>query len=148
MGRTSQLKSFLEPYPPSVRRLFFAVRRAVLLAAPRATELVYDAYNAVASAYSFTDRMKEAFCHIAAYSQYVNLGFNHGARLADPDDLLVGTGAHIRHIRITDLDDLERPAVRRLIRAAVAQGRALAPALPAKARSIVKGVAVEKRRPK
>src|SRR4026207_616530 len=72
------LREFLQPYEPAVARLFLAARGAVLRAAPNATELIYDAYNAVSAVYSFTDRMKEAFCHVAAYPKYVNLGFNRG----------------------------------------------------------------------
>jgi hypothetical protein len=48
----------------------------------------------------------------AAYGR-VNLGFDRGAELADPAGLLVGTGARI---------------LARLVRAAIAQRRALAPA--------------------
>src|SRR5258706_4713028 len=94
------LRTFLEPYDQIISRLFFAARATVLVAAPEATELIYDAYNAVTVAYSFTDRLREAFCHVAAYRDHVNLGFNRGAGLADAERLLVGTGTSIRHIRI------------------------------------------------
>jgi hypothetical protein len=106
------LRTFLEAYDPAVGRLFFAARAAVLAAAPKADELIYDAYNAVAAAYTFSDRLKEAFCHIAAYGSYVNLGFNRGARLPDPDGILVGSGTSIRHVRIDATEDLQRPAVK------------------------------------
>jgi hypothetical protein len=122
----AELQQFLAAYEPPIGRLFLAARRAVLAAAPTATELIYDAYNAVSAAYTFSDRLKEAFCHVAAYSGYVNLGFNRGAALPDPEHVLVGSGHSIRHIRIAAAGDLERPAVRRLLRLAVAEGRAAA----------------------
>ena len=140
------LREYLEPYDASIRRLFLATRNVVLSAAPDATELIYDAYNAVSVAYSFTDRLKEAFCHVAAYRAYVNLGFNNGAALADPEHLLVGSGARIRHIRIAKIDDLELPGVEKLVRAAVQQGRRQIKA-QAKPQSIVKAVYPKKRRP-
>jgi hypothetical protein len=124
-----------------------AARHAVLTAAPDATELVYDAYNAVAAAHSFTDRLKEAFCHVAAYRGHVNLGFNHGAALPDPERLLVGSGARIRHVAIAAAADLRRPGVRRLIAAAIVQGRKAGAPAPKAARSIVKAVSAKKRRP-
>jgi hypothetical protein len=114
---------------------------------PRPTELIYDAYNAVTVAYSFTDRLKEAFCHVAAYRRHVNLGFNRGAVLADPERLLVGTGRSIRHLRLRAIEDLERPAVGHLVRAAADEGRSLAPPAPAEPRSMVKGAYAAKRRP-
>jgi hypothetical protein len=143
-----ELRMFLEAYDRKIGRLFFATRRAVLAAAPDATELIYDAYSALTIAYSFTDRLRHAFCHVAAYRDHVNLGFNNGVALNDPDRLLAGTGVRIRHIRIGAEGDLRRPGVQRLLRAAVEQGRRAGPsALPAKPQSIVKAVYPKKRRP-
>jgi hypothetical protein len=143
------LRRFFHPYDARIARLFYAARRAVLAAAPTANELIYDAYNAVAAAYSFTRRVSEGFCHVAAYPDHVNLGFNRGAGLADPDRLLAGTGKRIRHIRIDSAADLQRPAVHRLIVAAADDARlasgTVAPAAPA--RSIVQAISARKRRP-
>jgi hypothetical protein len=141
------LRRFLAPYGAEITRLFFAAREAVLAASPKATELIYDAYNAVSCAYSLTDRLDGAFCHVAAYPRYVNLGFNCGAELPDPEGLLAGSGARIRHVRVGGVDVLQQPAVRRLIRAAVVRARASCPTASTKGRAIVKAVADRKRRP-
>jgi hypothetical protein len=143
----ASLLRFLKAYDPEITRLFVATRGAVLADAPQANEFVYDAYNAVAAAYTLTDRLKEAFCHIAAYRGYVNLGFNRGTSLPDPDRVLAGSGRQVRHVRIAVSDDLERPAVRRLIRAAVEEARALTPSARPEARSTVRGAYPNKRRP-
>jgi hypothetical protein len=142
------LAGFLAAFDPAIGRLFLDTRALVLDAAPDANELVYDAYNAVTIAYSFTGQLKEAFCHVAAYSGHVNLGFNRGAELDDPAEILVGAGARIRHVRIASRGELAAPALRRLLRAAVAQGRALAPAAPARPASVVRPTTGAKRRPK
>jgi hypothetical protein len=42
-----ELEGFLNAYPPRIRKLFLATRRAVLAAAPESNELIYNAYNAV-----------------------------------------------------------------------------------------------------
>lgn len=118
----------------------------MLDAAPDASELIYDAYNAVTTAYSFTDRLGDAFCHVAAYRDYVNLGFNRGAGLPDPERLLVGKGARIRHVRVSAAADLARPAVRSLLRAAVGQGRDQSEGARGQAQAIVKAVYAKKRR--
>ena|SRR5687768_3002541 len=110
---------FLAPLGPSISALALAARRAVLAAAPDAAELAYDAYNAVALAFTFTGRQREAFAHIAAYSGHVNLGFNQGATLPDPHGRLRGTGKFIRHVRLNTDGDLADAAVRALIEAAV-----------------------------
>ncbi len=92
--------AFLAPFEPQVIELALATRALVLGEAPQATELIYDAYNAVASGYSFTGRPSDAFIHIAVYARWVNLGFNRGSQLDDPGGVLQGSGRWIRHIRI------------------------------------------------
>lgn len=142
-----ELPRFLDAFAPEIGTLFLATRRAVLAAAPDADELIYDAYNTVSAAFTFSGRLKEAFCHVAAYSKYVNLGFNRGAALADPTGVLVGSGAHIRHVRIAAAGELRAPAIQALIRAAVAEGRSLVDAPPRRATSTVRPTTGAKRRP-
>ena len=144
----AELSSFLAAYDPRVRKLFLAARAAVLEAGPDATELVYDAYNAVAAAYGFSDRLGDAFCHVAAYEAHVNLGFNRGAALLDPEGLLVGRGARIRHVRVESAGDLRRPGVRSLVRAAAVEGREKVGAAAQRPRSVVRGSYTRKRRPR
>lgn len=143
-----ELRGFLAAYDPAIAELFLATRARVLGAAPQASELIYDAYNAVTVAYSFSVRLKEAFCHVAAYRDHVNLGFNHGAALDDPEGLLVGSGARIRHVRVAQAATLRAKGVRALLAAAVAQGRELAPTPAGEPRAIVKAVYARKRRPR
>jgi hypothetical protein len=141
------LRGFLEAYDPAIRRLYLRARGAVLEDAPDANELIYDAYNAVTTAYSFSESLGDAFCHVAAYRAYVNLGFNRGASLPDPERILIGKGARIRHVRIAAAADLAKPAIRALLRAAVAQGRDASDRARGNARAIVKAVYARKRRP-
>jgi len=138
------LRKFLEPYGPQVTRLFFATRAAILGRSDHIHELIYDAYNAVAAGYSFTERPSDAFCHVAAYAGWVNLGFNFGATLPDPEKLLVGKGNRIRHIRITDPAQLDAPAVQALIAAATA---AATRGETTRAKSVVRAIYARRRRP-
>ncbi len=114
-----------------------------------ANEFIHDAYNAVALAFSFTDKWQEGFCHIAVYSRYANLGFQRGAEMADPAGVLKGTGKLIRHIRIASQADLKKPYLQKYLRAAIKLTKRLA-ATPkiktASAQSVVKGSNPKKRR--
>ncbi|MDQ3280015.1 MAG: DUF1801 domain-containing protein [Acidobacteriota bacterium] len=139
------LQKILDAYSADVQELFAAARAIVLKEAPDATELVYDSYNAVAAAYSFTGQLKEAFCHVAAYTEHVNLGFNRGAELDDPEGVLRGAGKLIRHIRVHSADDLEPGYVRTLVRQAMS--RAARPDAKAAPATIVKRVSARKKRP-
>ncbi len=60
-------------------------------------------------------KMSDGYAYILPYQSWVNLGFYRGADLADPAELLEGTGARMRHIKIRTLDDVKRPAVRALL---------------------------------
>ena len=66
----TSLKQFLAAYDPSIARLFLSTRAAVLAAAPKSNELIYDAYNAVAAAYTFSDRLKEALQGFLDFATY------------------------------------------------------------------------------
>jgi hypothetical protein len=74
----------------------------------------------VSAGYSFTGRPSDSFIHIAAYAHWVNLGFNHGVDLDDPDGVLQGSGRQVRHMRISELADVRKPVVRAFVRAAIA----------------------------
>jgi hypothetical protein len=70
----------------------------------------------------------EAYCYLIAYKTHVNLGFFHGSRLG-ADDLLEGTGALMRHLKLTSVEDVGKPVVQRLIKAALKDRRANLPKL-------------------
>lgn len=145
-----KLHAFLHPYEDKVAELALQVRAVILREVPHAYELLYDSYNTVSVAYSYSEDLNDAFCHVATYTRHVNLGFNRGADLEDPNGLLRGSGKRIRHMRIESTEDLEPPYVRDFIRRAAAQGDEAAPSSLADdgaPRAIVKSVSDKKRRP-
>ncbi len=145
-----ELLQFLAPYDTAIQRLALEVRAYLLTIEPRATETIYDAYNAVAIGYSFTGRLKECYCHVAVYSKHVNLGFNHGADLQDPQEILQGQGSQVRHVTIHEKSDLAGSYLKGLVRAAIVNARALsvAASIPEiEPQSIVKAVYSKRRRP-
>ena len=142
-----ELQDFLQPYGKEVTTLFLATRELVRGTAPNVNELIYDAYNAVSCAFSYSDRLKDAFCHIAAYREYVNLGFNLGAKLSDPHGLLQGDGLQIRHLRINRAADLRQLGVAQLLKLAVNQGKMLCQDNTHRNEVIIKPASGDKRRP-
>ena len=63
-------------------------------------------------------KMLDGYAYILPYKKWVNLGFYQGVDLADPEGLLEGTGAKMRHVKIRSIDDAKRPAVRALFESA------------------------------
>ena len=148
------LIKFLKPYDPAIRDLALKVRAAVLEVMAPCHENIYDAYSAVAMGYGLSERLRDGIFHVAVYPKHVNLGFNYGATLADPEGILLGNGKQIRHITIKSLDDLTRPAIHSYLHrardVAIADARKLGEVMPPRAKgvvSVVKAIYPKKRRP-
>lgn len=58
-------------------------------------------------------------CYLQTTKNHAVLGFQQGAHIADPAALLVGTGKHMRHIKIPYSDTIDIPAFRTLVEAAI-----------------------------
>ena len=119
------LDALLTSRPDDVAETMHATCAALRKAAPEATEHIFETY-VIGSLFTFTGKAGGAFCHPVAYQNHVNLGFNRGAELDDPEGLLEGTGKLIRHIRIEKPATLRKRGVQKLIRQAIAQGIAMA----------------------
>jgi hypothetical protein len=116
-----RLLSCLASYDPHLSDLTLALREVVLEEAPDAIESIVKTY-AVSIGFSFTGKpLKDGFCHIVTYSSHVNLGFNRGAQLPDPNKVLQGKGKAIRHVTFRDRNALARPFLRRYLQAAIEQ---------------------------
>jgi hypothetical protein len=57
-------------------------------------------------------------CFFMVGKYHVTLGFLRGTSLPDPAGLLEGTGKNLRHVKLRTAEDLQEPAVRKLIAAA------------------------------
>jgi len=109
---------FMESYDQEVRQLAAATRRLILEELPDAVEQVDPKSRLVA--YGAGKGMKDIVCVISPLKKGVNLGFYRAVELPDPAGLLEGTGKLHRHVRISAVEDLERPELRQLLQAAVA----------------------------
>ena len=151
MKPNKNLKDFLQPYSPEIQELALELRSFITDTIPEANELIWDNYNAVAIAYSKSEKLKDAFCHFAVYTKYVNFGFNRGTELTKGAVQLEGTGKLIRHIKVTDLETFPKEEIKKMIFEAVGISELRNKDLLAKETpgvSIVMSVSEKKRRPK
>lgn len=65
-----------------------------------------------------------AFAYVNVFKSHVNVGFFHGAQLADPAGLLEGSGKRMRHVKLDPVRDLDAAALETLIDAAYADVKA------------------------
>lgn len=120
----SNLNKFLKPYDPSIQELTLALRKFVLGLVPNTNELIWDNYNAVAIAYSKSEKLKDAFCHIAVYAKHVNFGFNRGVELTGRGLKLNGSGKLIRHLKILTEEDFQSADLEKMVYEAVGKSEA------------------------
>ncbi|MFG2195655.1 DUF1801 domain-containing protein [Streptomyces sp. NPDC048639] len=103
--------------PPGMRDLANACRTLIHDVLPQTVEVVWPKQR-TAGYGTGPKKNTEQFCWITPYTQHVALGFYYGAELPDPEGILEGTGKSMRHAKIRARDDLESPALRKLVEAA------------------------------
>lgn len=101
-----------------VTELFCDLRQYVLDLYPDSNELLYHTH-AFTAVFSISEKLSDAFCMLPIYTNHLNLGFNKGTLLKDPNKLLTGTGNLIRHIDVNNPSDYRNPKVKALIKEAI-----------------------------
>jgi len=138
-----QVAGFIAKFNPEVARAAKTARAKVRKLLPGSVELVYDNYNALALAYSTSERTSDAILSIALYPRWVSLFLALGARLPDPSGILRGSGKVIRHVVLQPVSVLDSAPVRALIKAAVETHPT--PLARGRGRTIVKSVSAKQR---
>ncbi len=150
MNTYSELQKFLSPYDAEIQKLVNELREFIGGLVPEANVLIWDNYNAVAIAFSKSERLKDAFCHIAVYTKHVNLGFNRGTELSKSSIELSGKGKLIRHITIKNMKNFPKNAIEKMIWEAVGISEKHTPELvhkTASGKTIVMSISEKKIRP-
>jgi len=134
----------LARYSPAVAACARGVLARLRKQVPGAVELVYDNYNALVVGFGASERAGDAVLSIALYPRWVTLFFLEGRALADPHGLLEGEGKQVRRLTLAAAADVDRPAVRALIRQAV---RAADPPIDpaARRRMVIRSVSAKQR---
>jgi hypothetical protein len=142
----ARLQAFLAEYSAPVRAVAEAALKNVRQRLPGAVELVYDNYNALAIAFSPTERRADIVLSVTLYPRWVSLFFTRGVDLPDSKKLLKGSGKTIRHVVLEDAAAVNSAEIDALITHAIQ----MAPApltRSAKRRAIIK-MALAKKRPR
>jgi hypothetical protein len=112
---TAQLAAIIDARSPDMAKLTKAVLAKVRERLPGSVEMVYDKKNSLVIGFCSAERASNVINSIAVYSKWINLYFFEGDTLPDPEGLLQGTGSMVRSIRVTDVAELDRPAVKALM---------------------------------
>src|ERR687895_252885 len=114
--------------PPEVQELARAVRDLVFDVLPQAVEVIWPRQRSVGWG-TGPRKFTEQFAYLMPFKRHVTLGFYRGGELPDPEGLLPSSGGKqvsgtlaMRSLRIETLDDIQRPALRALIKASTVHG--------------------------
>jgi hypothetical protein len=123
---TKDLLKFLAPFPGEIRETALWLREFVWDLYPKANELIYDNYNAVALGWSPTDKVGHTFCSIAVgrSSFNVHFGFYWGSEISDPRNILLGQGNQYRYILVKDRSEFPKVYIKKLMKEAYANSLA------------------------
>jgi Domain of unknown function (DU1801) len=117
----AQLRGLITRYAPAHERLIGTMRRWLRKRLPVAHEVVYEYSGFFVISFSPNEHGYEGVLAIRAGANGVDLYFNRGKELPDPEKLLRGSGKQVRSIHMEGASTLARPAVARLIDEAIAR---------------------------
>jgi hypothetical protein len=112
-----QIDRWFDSRPPdlaAIAREWFSRMRGC---GPDVTELLHDGHPTACV-------RDAAFGYVNVFTSHVNIGFFHGASLADPSRVLQGTGRFMRHLKARPGALPERAPLEALINAAYADIKA------------------------
>ena len=111
MADQKTVDSWMEELDPSLREIAQTLRLLVLQAVPDVSESIKWG----APCYERSGKV----CYLAANKGYINLGFFNGAGLNNPDGLIEGTGAKMRHVKVRKPEDIRPEVFAALVQEAV-----------------------------
>lgn len=144
-----QIEHYLLPYNEALSNLVQELRSCIKEQTQPSIELVFDTYNSLNIGYGFTEKAWDCYCGIIVYRKHLNLSFPSGATLTDPEGILQGKGAKVRHLKIKSLADIKEPLVSAILGEARTNAfSALAdPPSSTTCRTVIKESSGKKRRP-
>jgi len=117
----TQLAGFIAKFTPAIAKdARAALARMRKLAPASAVQMVYDNWNGLVVGFGPNERPSDAIFSLLVTIDHITLCFiNDAPSLPDPQKLLKGAGNVVRHIRLESSKDLDKPAIKTLIKEAI-----------------------------
>ena len=121
MQTDDDVEALLADHPDAVADTGRRLRATILGAHPQLTERVRRGWHSI----NYRDPAAGFVCAIFPTADSVQLVFERGAALPDPDGLLTGSGKQVRMLVFGTADDVDEDVVGRYLDLAVELGAAL-----------------------
>ncbi|XZF13965.1 DUF1801 domain-containing protein [Chitinophagaceae bacterium MMS25-I14] len=121
MKAGNEIITFLSQYDEQVCSNALQLREVLLANLPGITEQVDLPAKMIG--YCYGQKYSELICVIIPSKKGIKLGFNRGTGLPDPEKMLEGTGKISRYVQIKTPEQINAPALKQLLAAALAAYR-------------------------
>ena len=121
MPRDPEADDLLNEHPEAVAATAQRLRTVLLEAHPQLEERVRRGWHSL----NYRDPVAGFVCAVFPMADRVQLAFEHGARLPDPDRRLTGTGRQVRALDLGAADEVDPEVVGTFLDHAVELGAAL-----------------------
>lgn len=105
MKEDPEVIEYIEQFSPEFRKILYRLRELIRGIVPESTEAI----KAGVPAFGFR---KKSICLISGHKNHVTLAFINGTMLRDPDEILLGSGKFMRHIKFKTLVDIDEEQVK------------------------------------
>jgi hypothetical protein len=112
---TFTVDDLVSAYPPPIHSIVSKLRRIILETAPDVQEKANRGWRSV----SYRDAQVGYFCGTFPFEDYVDLIFEFGVLLPDPDGILQGDAKQVRYLRFYEIDAISEAEIKPLLLAAL-----------------------------
>lgn len=105
----------MSSYPPLTQDTTEKLRKIILEAAPASAEKANRGWRSI----SYRDSQLGYFCGIFPFDDHVDLIFEFGALLPDPENVLQGDTKQVRYLRFHTPDDIHADTIKHFLMAAL-----------------------------
>ncbi len=107
MASTPDVENLLADHSPDVAGIVRRLRHALLEGHPPLVERVRSGWHSI----NYHDSSAGFVCAVFPFADRVQLVFERGALLPDPDHRLTGSGRRVRALEFTDASDVDPETV-------------------------------------
>jgi len=111
------IEEFLAPYPTEIQDLAAELRRIIGETISSLQEKVYPGWQLIGYRQGI-GRKSRYFAFLAPFSDHIQLGFEWGILMVDPQKLLSGNGKQVRQMAFKTAEELNEQVIKTYLREA------------------------------
>lgn len=115
MKNSEEFEQAIQGFSYEIQEIARQTRKLIYNVLPDVVEVVWIRQKNIGFG-TGPKKKTEHFCWLMPATNHVTLGFNYGAELPDPKNLLEGTGKLFRHYKLKSVEDVSNPDLIKLLK--------------------------------